>query len=66
MTALSYTLNQWLAARKYSRAQWYRMPPDEKPAVIGRGRMQRISSAADARWLKRQERKAKAERQAAE
>jgi hypothetical protein len=57
MTVLSYTLNEWLAVRKISRAQWYRMP--ERPDVYGKGRMQRISSDADARWLKRQERKAK-------
>jgi hypothetical protein len=57
MTVLSYTLNEWLGMRKISRAQWYRMP--ERPDVYGKGRMQRISSDADARWLKRQERKAK-------
>jgi hypothetical protein len=58
MAVLSYRLNEWLALRKISRAQWYRLPPDEKPDVYGDGRMQRISSEADARWLKRQERKA--------
>jgi hypothetical protein len=58
MTALSYRLNEWLALRKYSRAEWYRMPPDEKPDVIGEGRMQRITAEADARWQERQERKA--------
>ena len=57
MTALSYRLNEWLALRKYSRAEWYRMPPDEKPDVIGAGRMQRTAEA-DRRWQKRQERKA--------
>jgi hypothetical protein len=31
----------------------------DKPELIGEGRMQRITSQADARWLKRQERKAK-------
>jgi hypothetical protein len=57
--ALSYTLNEWLALRKYSRAHWYRMTPDERPEVIGRGRTQRITAKADARWLKQQERKSK-------
>ncbi len=59
MTALSYTLNEWLALRKYSRAQWYRMPPDERPDTIGTSRMQRITSQADERWQRKQERKAK-------
>jgi hypothetical protein len=60
IAAPSYRLNEWLALRRISRAQWYRLPPDEKPDVYGVGKMQRISSAADERWLKKQERKAKA------
>jgi hypothetical protein len=60
MTTLSYTLNEWLALRRYSRAQWYRMSREDKPELIGEGRMQRITSQADERWLERQERKAKA------
>ena len=56
MTALSYTLNEWLALRKYSRAH-YRMP--DRPELIGEGRTQRITAQADERWQKRQERKAK-------
>jgi len=56
---LSYTLNEWLALRKYSRAQWYRMPREDKPELIGTGRMQRITAEADARWLRKQERKSK-------
>jgi hypothetical protein len=63
--ALSWTLNEWLALRKYSRAQWYRMPPDERPELIGKGRMQRITFQADARWLRKQERRAKTESRAA-
>jgi hypothetical protein len=61
----SFTLNEWLKHRRISRAQWYRMPPDEKPATYGEGRMQRISSDADARWLKAQERKSKQSKTAA-
>ena len=57
--APSFTLNEWLQHRRLSRAQWYRMPPDERPDTHGIGRMQRISGEADARWLRRQERKAK-------
>ena len=59
MTPLSYTLNEWLALRKYSRAHWYRMPPQDRPELIGEGRTQRITAQADERWQKRQERKAK-------
>jgi hypothetical protein len=66
MTAISYTLNEWLRLRKISRAQWYRTPQDDKPDLYGKGRMQRISSEADARWLKRQERKAGRARQSAD
>jgi hypothetical protein len=58
ITPGSFTLNEWLAHRRYSRAQWYRMPPADRPDVIGEGRMQRISAEADARWLRKQERKA--------
>jgi hypothetical protein len=63
MTAISYTLNEWLRLRKISRAQWYRTPQDDKPDLYGKGRMQRISSEADARWLEKQERKAGRARQ---
>jgi hypothetical protein len=59
MTTLSYTLNEWLALRKYSRAHWYRMPVEDRPELIGKGHAQRITAQADARWEKRQERKAK-------
>jgi len=63
MTTLSYTLNEWLALRKYSRAHWYRMRSEDKPELIGEGRTQRITAEADARWLKRLERKAKQQTQ---
>ena len=56
---LSYTLNEWLALRKYSRAHWYRMPAKDRPEIIGSGRTQRITAEADARWEKRQSDKAK-------
>jgi hypothetical protein len=59
MTTLSYKLNEWLALRKYSRAHWYRMPPEDRPEMIGEGRTQRITAQADERWQRRQERKAK-------
>jgi hypothetical protein len=59
IAAPSYTINEWLALRKYSRAEWYRMKTrGETPAVIGAGRMQRITPEADAKWLRAQERKA--------
>ena len=59
MTAPSYRLNEWLALRKYSRAEFHRWPVEERPEIIGKGRLQRITPQADERWLKRQERKAK-------
>jgi hypothetical protein len=34
------------------------MPPSERPDTYGTGKAQRISPAADERWVKRQERKA--------
>jgi hypothetical protein len=59
MSALSYTLNEWLALRKYSRAHWYRLPIDDRPEIIGRGHAQRITAEADARWERQQSQKAK-------
>jgi len=60
----SFKINEWLALRKYSRAEWYRMKArDEAPDVIGEGRMQRITSEADAKWLRAQKRKAGSARQ---
>jgi SLT domain-containing protein len=62
IAAPSYTLNEWLALRKYSRAEWYRMKArGDGPLTIGEGRRQRITPNEDARWLREQERKAKAE-----
>jgi hypothetical protein len=62
IAAPSYTLNEWLALRKYSRAEWYRMKArGDGPLTIGEGRRQRITPNEDARWLRKQERKAKAE-----
>jgi hypothetical protein len=59
IAAPSYRINEWLALRKYSRAEWYRMRARaEAPDVIGEGRMQRITPEADAKWLREQQRKA--------
>jgi hypothetical protein len=56
----SYTINEWLALRKYSRAHWYRIQASgEGPDTIGKGRSTRITPDADARWLRKQERKSK-------
>jgi len=62
MSTLSYTLNEWLALRKYSRAHWYRMPVVDRPDTIGSGRTRRITAQADERWEKRQTEKAKKRR----
>jgi hypothetical protein len=66
VTAPSYTINQWCELRKYSRAEWYRMRArGDGPDTIGTGRMTRVTPAADARWLRKQERKARTESRAA-
>lgn len=58
----SYTINEWCALRRYSRAEFYRMRArGDGPDTIGQGRMTRILPSADAKWLKAQERKAKTE-----
>ena len=65
MTSPSYTINEWCSLRRYSRAEWYRMKSrGDGPDTIGEGRMTRVTPDADARWLKKQERKAKAETRA--
>jgi hypothetical protein len=62
IAAPSYTINEWCALRKYSRAEFYRMQQRrDGPDTIGKGRMRRITPGADAKWLRAQERKAKAE-----
>ena len=59
IAAPSYTINEWLELRRYSRAEWYRMKArGEAPDVIGEGRMQRITPESDTRWLREQEHKA--------
>jgi hypothetical protein len=58
-TLASYTLPQWLARHQLSRGHWYRLKKaGNAPDTYGTGKAQRISPAADARWLKQQERKA--------
>jgi hypothetical protein len=53
----SFTINEWLELRRYSRAEWYRMKArGDGPGTIGEGRMTRITPDADARWLRKQER----------
>jgi hypothetical protein len=56
----SYTVSQWCAMRGYSRPFFYTLrKTGDAPDVIGQGKAQRITDAADARWLKRQERLAR-------
>ena len=56
----SWTILEWCAMRGYARGYFYTLRrEDNAPDVIGEGKAQRISDAADARWLKRQEQKAK-------
>jgi hypothetical protein len=56
----SFTINEWCAMRGYSRVFFYKLrKTGDAPDVIGEGKAQRITEHADARWLKRQEAKAK-------
>jgi len=56
----SYRIAEWLQLRRHSRAEWYRMRArGDGPETIGSGRLTRITPAADAKWLKAQERKQK-------
>jgi hypothetical protein len=61
----SYTINEWCARRGYSRPFFYTLrKTGDAPDVIGEGKAQRITDAADGRWLKKQEQKAKHARKA--
>jgi hypothetical protein len=56
----SYTITEWCEMRGYSRVYFYTLKKlDNAPDVIGTGKGQRITDDADARWIKRQEAKAK-------
>lgn len=61
--ARDMTINEWLHKRHLSRPHWYRMPPEDKPDVIGEGKAQRITPRADQEWEARQIAKGKARRQ---
>ena len=59
-TKRSFTVNQWCARWQYSRPYFYTLrKTGDAPDVIGKGKAQRITDVAEARWLKRQEAKAK-------
>jgi hypothetical protein len=52
----SFTVIEWCAMRGYSRPYFYTLKKTgDAPDTIGVGKAQRITDAADARWLKRQE-----------
>jgi hypothetical protein len=56
----SFTISQWCAMRGYSRPYFSTLrKTGDAPDLIGTGKGQRITDAADARWLKAQERKAR-------
>jgi hypothetical protein len=61
MSGPSFTLPEWLQYRRVSRAGWYRLKAaNNAPETYGTGRMQRITSDADRRWVQKQRRLAKA------
>lgn len=56
----SFTVGEWTAMRGYSRVYFYTLKKTgDAPETIGVGKAQRITDAADARWLRKQEQKAK-------
>ena len=56
----SWTILEWCAMRGYARGYFYTLKKTgDEPDTIGEGKAQRITDAADARWVKRQEQKAK-------
>lgn len=56
----SFTVGEWCAMRGYSRPFFYKLRrTGDAPNVIGAGKAQRITEQADARWLNRQEAKAR-------
>ena len=60
ITKRSFTINQWCEMRGYSRGYFYKLRYEgNAPDVIGTDKATRITDAADARWLKKQEAKAK-------
>jgi len=61
--ARDMTINEWLHKRHLSRPHWYRMPPEDKPDVIGEGKAQRITRKADEEWEARQIAKGRAKRE---
>jgi predicted DNA-binding transcriptional regulator AlpA len=66
ITKRSFTIIEWCAMRGYSRPFFYTLlKRGDAPDTIGEGKAQRITDAADARWQKRQEQKAKRRKAAA-
>jgi hypothetical protein len=61
MDGPSFRLNEWLEYRRVSRAEWYRLKAaNNAPETYGQGRMQRVTLAADRRWIQKQKRLARA------
>jgi hypothetical protein len=55
--AESFTINEWCAARKISRAMWYELKKKKKtPRTHSAGVKQLISPQADADWIAERER----------
>lgn len=55
-----FTINQFCARWQISRPYFYTLRKlGDAPDVIGEGKAQRITAEAEARWVKKQEQKAK-------
>jgi hypothetical protein len=55
--AVMQTLREFLADNKFSRAEWYRIPAEDRPRVVRIGRKILISAESAAEWRARMERK---------
>jgi hypothetical protein len=67
------TISEWCFKRHITRVHFYRMKPEDRPDIVGSGKSQRITPAADERWetqqtanAKTQEAKDEAERRSQE
>jgi len=55
--AAMQTLREFLADNQFSRAAWYRIPPEDRPRVVRIGRKILISTESAAEWRARMERR---------
>ena len=49
----AFSIAEWCAAVGISRAFFYKLPPDQRPAIIKLGRRSLITPESSAAWKKR-------------